>query len=110
MYCKHCGNPVNDDQAICLNCGCETGLGQQQATNGQQPNTAYLNGKDKIAMALLAIFLGGWGIHNFVLGETKKGIVKILLSCCGISAILALIDFILILTDKYVVDPNKYFI
>ena len=59
-------------------------------------------------MAVIAFFLGGIGIHNFMLGETKKGVVKIILSlCCGLGGILALIDFIMILCDKYVVDPNK---
>ncbi len=53
---------------------------------------------------------GGWGIHNFVLGETKKGIVKIVLTFCfGIGSILALIDFIKILIDKYEVNPEKAF-
>jgi hypothetical protein len=45
-----------------------------------------------------------------MMGETKKGVVKIVLSfLCGIGGILALIDFIKILTDKYVVDPDKAF-
>ena len=45
-----------------------------------------------------------------MMGETKKGVVRIVLSlCCGIGGILALIDFIKILMDKYVVDPNKAF-
>ena len=59
-------------------------------------------------MALICFFLGGLGIHNFMMGETKKGIVKIVLSLClGIGGILALIDFIKILMDKYVIDPEK---
>jgi hypothetical protein len=45
-----------------------------------------------------------------MMGETKKGIVKIVASLCfGIGAILALIDFIKILTDKYVVNPDAMF-
>ena len=69
-----------------------------------------LGGHDKITLALICFFFGGIGIHNFMMGETKKGIVKIVLSlCCGIGAILALIDLIKILTDKYVVDPEKFF-
>ena len=61
-------------------------------------------------MALICFFLGGLGIHNFMMGETKKGIVKIVLSLClGIGGIIALIDFIKILMDKYVIDPEKAF-
>ena len=48
-------------------------------------------------------------IHNFMLGETKKGIIKVaLLCCCGIGYILAIYDFIKILTDSYVVEPDKF--
>ncbi len=128
MYCKNCGEVMNDNQAICLKCGVKTGegnafcanCGKEVAENAavclncgvaiKAGNGEYLNGKDKIVMALICFFLGGLGIHNFMLGETKKGIVKIVLSfLCGIGGILALIDFIKILMDKYVVDPDKAF-
>ncbi len=129
MFCKNCGQPMNDNQAICLKCGVKTGDGNAFCQNCGNPvapnadvclscgvavkNTAngqYLGGKDKITMALICFFLGGIGIHNFMMGETKKGIVKIVACLCfGISGILALIDFIKILCDKYVVDPNGLF-
>ena len=70
----------------------------------------YLNGKDKTTMAIICFLLGGLGIHNFMMGENKKGIVKIVASLCfGIGYILAIIDFVKILTDSYVVDPEKLF-
>lgn len=101
-FCANCGNPVNADAAVCLNCGVAI---KKAAGNGE-----YLAGKDKLTIALVCFFLGGLGIHNFMMGETKKGVIKIVLSMCvGIGGILALIDFIKILTDKYVVDPNKAF-
>ena len=127
MFCKNCGEAMNDNQAICLKCGVKTGDGKGFCANCGQPvgegasvclncgvaitggNGDYLNGKDKIVMALICFFLGGIGIHNFVLGETKKGVLKIILSLCvGIGWIFALIDFIRILTDKYEVNPDKF--
>lgn len=43
-----------------------------------------------------------------MMGETKKGIFKICMSLlCGIGGILALIDFVKILTDSYQYDPEK---
>ena len=127
MFCKNCGEQMNDNQAICLKCGVKTGegnsfcpnCGKEVAANAEvclscgvalkKAQTGYGN-YDKITMALICFFLGGIGIHNFMLGETKKGIVKIVLSFCfGIGAILALIDFIKILTDKYEVNPEKAF-
>lgn len=128
MFCKNCGESLNENQEICLKCGVKVGGGNAYCANCGQaidPNadvclscgaavkkadSQYLNGKDKIVMAVLAFFLGGIGIHNFLLGETKKGIVKIVLSlCCGIGGILALIDMLKILLDKYVVEPDKLF-
>ena len=126
MYCKNCGEVMNDNQAICLKCGVKTGAGNAFCDNCGKPVDANadvclscgvalkkandLNGKDKIIIALVCFFLGGIGIHNFMLGETKKGIVKIILTFCfGIGSILALIDLIKILLDKYVVDPDKAF-
>lgn len=126
MYCKNCGEQMNDNQAICLKCGVKAGEGNAYCANCGQtinPNAEVcLNcgvavkkaggyGKyDKMVIALVCFFLGGIGIHNFMLGETKKGIVKIVLTFCfGIGAILALIDFIKILMDKYEVNPEKAF-
>ena len=123
MYCKNCGEHMNDNQAICIKCGVKTGDGNRFCANCGKDiapdaavcmNCGVANKKapnyDKITIALVCFFLGGLGIHNFMLGETKKGIVKIV-GCflCGISGILALIDFIKILVDKYEVDPDKLF-
>lgn len=96
-FCAHCGNPVAPYADVCLSCGVAI-----------KNNNEYLGGKDKVTMALICFFLGGLGIHNFMMGETKKGILRIVLSLCmGLGGILALIDFIKILTDKYVVEPEK---
>lgn len=126
MYCTNCGKEMNDNQAICLNCGVKTGVGKAYCGNcgsavapeadvcmncgvALKKAAGDLGGQSKTTMALVCFFLGGIGVHNFIVGETKKGIVKIVASmCCGIGGILALIDFIKILMDKYVVDPEKY--
>lgn len=128
MFCRNCGTEMNAEQAVCTSCGVPTGKGNKFCPNcgketspeavvcvgcgvslaNKTANAEYLNGKDKIVIGIIALFLGGLGIHNFMLGETKKGIVKIVLSlCCGVGGILALIEAIMIFMDKYVVDPNK---
>ncbi len=127
MFCRNCGEAMNDNQAICLKCGVKAGVGSSFCANCGKPvdanaevclncgvaikggvNGDYLNGKDKVTMALICFFLGGLGIHNFMMGETKKGVMKIVLSLCvGLGGIFALIDFIKILTDKYEVNPEK---
>lgn len=128
MYCKHCGSPMNANQAVCLQCGVKAGEGKSHCHNCGSPLTdnadvclscgvavpktamdsAYLNGQDKLVMILICLFLGGFGIHNFIMGENKKGIFKIAMTfCCGIGALFALIDLIKIAMGSYVVDPNK---
>jgi len=103
MFCKNCGEVINENQAVCLKCG----VAVTQETPAKGGN---LNGQDKITMALVCFFLGGIGIHNFIMGENKKGVMKIVFAfLCGISSILALIDFIKILTDSYTWDPNASF-
>ena len=128
MFCKNCGTALNENQAICLNCGVKVGEGNTfcpNCGNATTPDAEFcmncgvalskakgdLGGKDKLTMALICFFLGGLGVHNFMMGETKKGIVKLVASFClvGLGGILALIDFIKILTDNYVVDPEKLF-
>jgi TM2 domain-containing membrane protein YozV len=55
--------------------------------------------KDWLTTLLLCIFLGGLGIHRFYTGHTGIGIVQLLtLGGCGIWA---LIDLIMIITDKF---------
>ena len=135
MYCRHCGVEINENQAICVKCGVLVGKGNSYcancgnalpenadfcmscgvALNKEEKKTGNLlegtiGGQDKLTIALICFFLGGIGIHNFMMGEKNKGIMKIVFAfICGISGILALIDFIKILTDKYEVDDKKYF-
>lgn len=126
MYCRNCGEQMNDNQAICVKCGVKVGEGTSfcaNCGNTLAPNAAVclscgvavkkaglgdLGGHDKIMILLLCFFLGGIGIHNFVMGETKKGVFKIvMLCCCGLGGIFALIDFVKICMNKYEVNPDK---
>ena len=128
MYCKNCGEHMNDNQAICIKCGVKVGDGINYCANCGATiapnadvcmncgvavkkggvNGGDLNGQDKVVMILICLFLGGLGIHNFMMGETKKGVFKIIMSlCCGIGGLLALIDLIRIAMGNYVVDPEK---
>lgn len=71
----------------------------------------------RMLCGLLAIFIT-LGIHNFILGETKKGILHILLVFPGIllagipwllGAIWSIIEGVKILNRTYVVDSDKWF-
>ena len=63
-----------------------------------------MGNKDRVAAGLLAIFVGGLGIHKFYLGYNKEGIITLVISLatCGAGAavmsIIGLIEGIIYLT------------
>ncbi len=106
-FCQNCGTQVADDnQAFCQNCGAN--LGVNTNTFAQQQTVVNNNQKSKMAAGLLGIFLGGWGIHNFYLGYTGKGIAQIIVTIltCGIGALWGLIEGIMILAGSVTTDAN----
>lgn len=54
--------------------------------------------KNKTTAGLLALFLGGLGIHKFYLGQTLAGVLYLLFSWSCIPAFIAFIEAIIILT------------
>ena len=71
-------------------------------------------GSKKVLAGVLAILLGGLGIHKFVLGYTKEGVIQLILGIlCGIGALIGLIEGIIYLTksdedfDKIYVQGRK---
>ena len=64
--------------------------------------------KNKTTAAVLAIFLGGIGVHRFYLGETLKGIIMLLFCWTVIPSILALISGIIWLLGSNESFDKKY--
>ncbi|MEM9458840.1 MAG: NINE protein [Myxococcota bacterium] len=57
--------------------------------------------KDKNVAAILALFMGGIGVHKFYLGRIGAGVLYLLFSLTFIPAFLGVIDFfVLALMDK----------
>ena len=56
----------------------------------------------KISAGICGILLGGLGIHKFILGYTKQGIIQIVITICtcGVGSILGLIEGIIYLTKS----------
>jgi len=118
MFCRNCGNEMDNAAAVCIKCGVAAGNGVNFCYNcGAQsvPGAAVCTNcgvafaqpipvgeqKSKIAAGLLGVFLGGVGAHNFYLGFTGKAVAQIVLSMClGIGAIWGFIEGILILCGK----------
>ena len=132
MFCRNCGNEMDDNAVVCVKCGAAKGSGNSYCPNcGKEtnPNAAVClncgyaltntnivageNAKSKLVAGLLALFLGTMGIHNFYLGYTQKGVIQLLITLLGsclffigpiVTAIWALVEAIFIFTGKINVD------
>lgn len=105
MYCRKCGNKLEDEQQVCLKCGTIA------EDNVVQKKTVSTN-KSKVVAGILGIILGSFGVHNFYLGYNGKAVAQLLLtvlSCfilSGISALWGFIEGILILTGNIATDAD----
>ena len=86
-YCINCGAEIDIKAEICPKCGV------------RQPSIS--GGRSRIVASLLAIFLGGLGIHKFYLGNWI-GIIYLLFCWTFIPAIVGFIEGImyLMMSDK----------
>ena len=55
--------------------------------------------KNRVAAAILAIFLGDLGIHKFYMGKIGQGILYLVFCWTGIPAIVGIIEGIIYLCD-----------
>lgn len=107
-FCTSCGTELEDQENFCHSCGASQN-GTDNNTNSQPiNNSTNQQAKSKIVAGLLGIFLGGWGIHNFYLGNTNKAVIQIIVSIvtCGIGGLWGFIEGIMILTGSINTDAN----
>ncbi len=87
MYCRNCGQQIDDKAAICIHCGVSTGYAPQYPqqpvinvvntnTNANRMNAGYgYIRKSKWVAFFLCLFLGYLGIHRFYVGKAGTGII-----------------------------------
>lgn len=70
---------------------------KQEDWNKAQP---FPQENKKVLAGVLAIVLGGLGVHKFILGYTQEGIIQLILGVvtCGIGGIIGLVEGIIYLT------------
>ncbi|CFX15822.1 TM2 [Syntrophomonas zehnderi OL-4] len=89
VFCRSCGSQIRQEAEICPRCG----------VRQLPPPTETLGDKNRIAAGVLALLLGGLGVHKFYMGQVGKGILYLLFVWTFIPSILALIEGICILVE-----------
>ena len=100
MHCRTCGKEVAENAVACMSCGCDPRKGDTFCPNcGSEVSAAQVvcvkcgvalkhsvgvgdsdGKKDKTVAALLAIFLGALGIHEFYLGNNTSAIIRLVIT------------------------------
>ncbi|MBR6072941.1 MAG: NINE protein [Bacilli bacterium] len=124
-FCTNCGAPLEDGKE-CTSCGNGTKKAtevkveeknNESKANNTTSTSTNSGAKNKVAAIVLAcpFLIGGFGIHNFYLGYTNKGIAQLLLTLvgwilCGLGPVVAwiwaLVDFIQLLSGSISTDAN----
>lgn len=111
--CPKCGAPTAPGATKCEYCGAvlaaPTPVAAPVVTQAQPSNVIIVNNaintstwpiKNKLVAALLALFLGALGVHEFYLGRNGKGIMMLLFCWTGIPAFIGVIQGILMLVSN----------
>lgn len=87
VYCSACSETMSDQAISCPKCG--------------QPNSARVGSgkKSRVAAGILALLLGGIGVHKFYLGKVGLGFVYLIFCWTFIPGIIALIEGIMYLVQ-----------
>jgi TM2 domain-containing membrane protein YozV len=93
VFCRGCGKEIHESARSCPHCGAT------QRGSGQ--------GKNKVVAGVLALFLGGFGIHRFYLGQWW-GLFYLLFFWTFVPAIIALIEAIVFFCTNDAVWEQKY--
>ncbi len=108
-FCIQCGAKIDPNAVFCQACGAKISSSSQPQPQytPTQNSTAYSD-KNKVAAGVLAILLGGLGVHKFYLGQIGMGIIYILFCWTSIPSIIGLIEGILYLTSTDEQFQAKY--
>jgi TM2 domain-containing membrane protein YozV/ribosomal protein L40E len=90
IFCAACGETISAEAVSCPKCG-------QPNRNRVGAGTGPV--KSRTTAAILAFLLGGFGAHKFYLGKVGLGFVYLLFFWTFIPAIIALVEFVIYLTQ-----------
>ncbi|HEY1270307.1 MAG TPA: NINE protein [Candidatus Binatia bacterium] len=101
-FCSECGAIIKAKAEICPKCGVRQ-LPAPNAWAGIAPN-----GKSKLVAGLLALVLGGLGVHKFYLGQIGWGVLYAIFFWTFIPAVVGFIEGIMLLAMTQEEFNEKY--
>lgn len=103
-FCAECGSAIRMRAEICPKCGVrQIGVAYTPSHGPATPAR-----RDKTTATILAFCLGGIGVHKFYLGESNIGVIYLIFCWTFIPAIIAIIDFIVLLGMGHDEFDRKY--
>jgi len=105
MFCRNCGKELTGSPEICINCGAKPMGGTGFCHSCGAPTTPLteicvkcgtkvakaiagdISPKSRLAVTLLAWFLGIFGAHRFYLGKIGTAVVMLILGIIGLSTV-----------------------
>ncbi len=104
MYCRFCGNQLEDEAVFCGKCGNKVCTERDFSAPKQ---------KQSVVAGILGVLLGSLGVHNFYLGHYVKAVIQLCFtllsggSLAAISAIWGLVEGVLLLCGVIKCDAKK---
>ena len=111
MYCRNCGTLMDKQDKNCVKCNYVRGFGASYCPDCGAATTARARkcpdcgatlfvlrntkARRRTTAALLAFFLGMFGIHNFYLGYMRRGLLQLIISV--LSIVIFFLDFVFII-------------
>jgi len=95
-YCYRCGEEIADGSNFCGSCGAnqKDRVTSKTRRTDSTSNEAIGRQKSRLALTLLALFLGELGVHRFYTGHIGTGIIMLVLTIIGYSTIVFGIGFV----------------
>ena len=124
MFCSGCGQAISDEAIVCSYCGrpvtlVSSPIPSKFAGDLSAGSFSDFAGK-KLAAGICGIFLGAFGVHKFILGQTKPALIMLISSLCCIGYpvmhVIGIIEGIIYLTKSdrefyqiYEVEKKEWF-
>ena len=110
MFCRRCGTQLDEGAAFCPRCGVAAAplTGQVASPIAPPWPTEEVSPKSRLAVSLLAAFLGGFGAHRFYMGKIGSAVGMLLL---GLSPASCMVGWIVVaaISDPEAENPPPAF-